>query len=415
MIYSNTIAEEYAVSAILNSPEDNFPYLKGEQVGQSSFHNFAPKLVWNKCSQLFKEGRIHEIEMLEFSDDIKGSANGRELSADISRIRSLYSGKEFLKQHVKTLKNEEARRKAHIVASNALKGIEGGESPDEVAGALRSGSEAIAGILSSQSDWKSASQSAEEFAEMLKLIHQDKSQAGMPTGITLIDHLTGGLRPSELWVIAAPTSGGKTVLMLQMLASVLKLGKRAVVFSLETDADRLHARLASNTQNIPMGKILGNSGEILTKQDLVKIRDYVEDVTAADKLVICDSDSMTLESIEARLAQMVDAGGDFDCIIIDYIQLVGVSDAKDLARHEQIAKVTRTLKQLSKRYKCPIITASQLNDDGRLRESRAIGHDADTVLMIDPESGTIGVAKNRNGARGDRLPLVMNGAFQRFE
>ena len=112
---------------------------------------------------------------------------------------------------------------------------------------------------------------------------------------------------------------------------------------------------------------------------------------------------------------MVDAGGDFDCIIIDYIQLVGVSDAKDLARHEQIAKVTRTLKQLSKRYKCPIITASQLNDDGRLRESRAIGHDADTVLMIDPESGTIGVAKNRNGARGDRLPLVMNGAFQRFE
>ena len=414
MNYSNTIAEDYAVSAILNSPEDVIPYLKGEQITQESFHNFTPKLLWNKAVQLFNEDRIHEIELLEFSDGIKGSPNGQELSDQISKIRSQYAGRQFLAQHVKTIKTDQARRKGHIVASQALQDIEQGDSPEHVAGALRDGCEAITGILSSQSDWKSAEQGVEEFTDMLIAIHQEKSTAGIPTGIHEIDHLTGGLRPNELWVVAAPTSGGKTVLMLQAMASVLKLGKRAVMFSLETDAERIHARMASNTQNLPMGRILGNSGEVMTKLDFQKVKDYVKDIKEADSLVICDSDNLTLEAIEARLAQMVDAGGSFDCIVIDYVQLVEVAGSKDLARHEQIAKVTRTLKQLAKKYKCPIITASQLNDEGKLRESRAIGMDADVVLMINPDDGNIGVAKNRNGERGVKLPLVMNGVYQRF-
>ena len=169
-----------------------------------------------------------------------------------------------------------------------------------------------------------------------------------------------------------------------------------------------------STQNIPMGRLMGNAGEVMTKSDFVKVKSYVEEIKGADSLIICDSDSITLDDIEAKLARIEELGS-FDLVIIDYIQLVELSESKDLPRHEQIAKVTRRLKQLAKRYQVPIITASQLNDDGRLRESRAIGMDADVVLMIDPEAGNIGLAKNRNGERGVKLPLVMNGAFQRFE
>ena len=300
------------------------------------------------------------------------------------------------------------------MASQALQSLEHGSSPEEVSEALRSGSEAITGILSSQADWKNAEQSVEEFTEMLQRIHQEKSEAGIPTSVHWIDHYTGGMRANELWVVAAPTSGGKTVLMLQFLASVLKLGKRAVMFSLETDADRIHGRLACNTQNIPMGRLMGNAGEVMCKADFIKVKDYVTEIRTADSLIICDSDSITLDDIEAKLARISEIGT-FDCVIIDYIQLVELADGKDLPRHEQIAKVTRRLKQLAKRYQVPIITASQLNDDGRLRESRAIGMDADVVLMIDPEERCIGIGKNRNGERGVKLPLVMNGTFQRFE
>jgi replicative DNA helicase len=413
MKYTNTIAENYVVSAILNDPE-SITHLKGEGITQSSFHNHLPKLLWNKLTKLHAMDRNHEIEIYELSDDIKGSPNADELKQQISAVRGEYAGKEFLKSHIKTVKEQEALRKGHVVASQALQSLEHGSSPEEVSEALRSGSEAITGILSSQADWKNAEQSVEEFTEMLQRIHQEKSEAGIPTSVHWIDHYTGGMRANELWVVAAPTSGGKTVLMLQFLASVLKLGKRAVMFSLETDADRIHGRLACSTQNIPMGRLMGNAGEVMCKADFLKIKDYVNDSKKADSLIICDSDSITLDDIEAKLARISEIGT-FDCVIIDYIQLVELADGKDLPRHEQIAKVTRRLKQLAKRYQVPIITASQLNDDGRLRESRAIGMDADVVLMIDPEAGDIGLAKNRNGERGVKLPLVMNGVYQRFE
>ena len=413
MNYTNAIAEGYLISSILNDPE-NITQLRGEGITQDSFHNFLPKLLWNKLTALYAQDRNHEIEIYEMSDEVGGMPNADEMKLGISKIRSEYAGKEFLKTHIKTVKEQEALRKGHIVASQALQSLEQGSTPEEVSEALRSGSEAITGILSSQADWKDAEKSTEEFVDMLQRIHQEKSEAGISTGVHWVDHYTGGMRANELWVVAAPTSGGKTVLMLQFLASVLKLGKRAVMFSLETDADRIHGRLACSTQNIPMGRLMGNAGEVMCKADFLKIQDYVKDVKAADSLIICDSDSITLDDIEAKLARIAELGT-FDCVIIDYIQLVELADNKDLPRHEQIAKVTRRLKQLAKRYQVPVITASQLNDEGRLRESRAIGMDADVVLMINPEEGCIGIGKNRNGERGVKLPLVMNGVYQRFE
>ncbi len=413
MNYTNAIAENYLISAMLNDP-DVITDLKGEGITQDSFHGHLPKLLWNKLGKLHAQERNHEIEIYEMSDEISGSPNASELKKGISNIRCEYAGKEFLKTHIKTVKEQQALRKGHIVASDALVVLEQGGSPEEVSEALRSGSEAITGIISSQADWKTSEQSTQEFTEMLARIHQEKSEAGIPTGVHWVDHYTGGMRANELWVVAAPTSGGKTVLMLQFMANVLKLGKKAVMFSLETDAERVHGRLACNTQNIPMGRIMGNSGEVMTKSDFIKIKDYITEIKTADSLVICDSDSITLDDIESKLARLAEIDT-FDCVVIDYIQLVEVSDAKELPRHEQIAKVTRRLKQLAKKYKCPVITASQLNDEGRLRESRAIGMDADCVLMIDPEAGDIGLAKNRNGERGVKLPLVMNGVYQRFE
>ena len=197
MNYTNAIAEGYLISSILNDPE-NITQLRGEGITQDSFHNFLPKFLWNKLTALYAKDRNHEIEIYEMSDEVGGMPNAHEMKLGISKIRSEYAGREFLKTHIKTVKEQEALRKGHVVAQDALVVLEQGGSPEEVSDALRSGSEAITGILSSQADWKLAEQSTEEFTEMLQRIHQEKSEAGIPTGVHLIDHYTGGMRSNEL-------------------------------------------------------------------------------------------------------------------------------------------------------------------------------------------------------------------------
>ena len=97
---------------------------------------------------------------------------------------------------------------------------------------------------------------------------------------------------------------------------------------------------------------------------------------------------------------------------MDYLQLIRVGRARGESREEEVARASGGLKQLAKELRCPVITGSQLNDDGKTRESRAIEQDADALLVIVEEG--IAVQKMRNGPRGDLLPLILDGATQRF-
>lgn len=415
MNYTNSISEEYVASAILNDSERAISKLKSEGVTQDYFHNHLPKLIWRSASKLFKQGKTHEIELLEFSDEIKGQANGAELSHAISNIRTEWCGWELLKQHIKTLKTMQATRFAYNNLNDALSSLQDGDSPEEICQAAKGITEGINKILESESGWKTAEQGVEEFADLLRQIHNQNSTSGVPSGIQQIDEVTGGLGTNELWVIGAQTSGGKTVLMFQIMANFLALGKNVLLFSLETEANRVHARLAANTQSIEMNKILGNGISPMVKNDFIKLRSYVEDVIASDCLTICDSDSITMESIIAKSQQIADTGKTIGLIVVDYIQLVSLTNGNDKSRQEQVAEVTRSLKQLAKRYRCPVLTATQLNDDGKVRESRAIAHDSDVLLMICDGSEGVFVLKNRNGERNKTLDLKLNGAYQRFE
>jgi len=412
MKFTNSISEAYLASGVLNRPEDVIPQLRGEGITADYFHNYLPKLIWRCAGKMVDDGRLHEISLLEATDEIRGLAGGEELGHDISKIRSEWCGFEFMKNHLKTVKSMYATRFAQKQLAKALQELEEGETPELVSDAARSASEGIMAILESQAGWKESKQSAEEFAELLKSIHLDKTTAGTPSGIYEIDNITGGLGRNELWVIGAPTSGGKTVLMLQMMNNFLRLGKRVILFSLETEANMVHARLAANEMNLDMWRILGKSHEPLIKADLIKLRSYIEDTKEAGNLIICDEDSMTLESVISKAQQVNDIQG-VDLIVVDYIQLVSLTNTADKARHEQVAEVTRTMKQMAKRFQCPVLTATQLNDDGRVRESRAIAHDADVLLTINEDG--IYVAKSRNGQRDVTMNLTLNGRLQRFE
>jgi len=415
MNFTNTIAEEYVISAILNEPDEIIPKLKAEHFSNEHFHNHLPKLIWNKCLDFYSKGRGHEITLLEFTDDIKGMDEGRNIAHDISRIRVMFAGSEFLKQHISEVKENYATRIGYKIASEALESFGEGIDPLEMSSKLRSGSEEMMEVMQGETGWKNCKESLEEFTDMLIAIHHEKTAVGIPSGLHELDLYTGGLHSNELWVVAAKTSGGKTVLMFQIMNNFIRLGKKVLLFSLETESAMVHARLSCNSLRIDMNRILGKGGFSMDKSQMTKVKTYVDEMMESDNLTICDSDNITLEEIRSTSDQLRDSGREIDLIVIDYIQLVGLVNAKDKSRQEQVAEVTRHLKQLGKRFKCPVLTASQLNDDGKVRESRAISHDADVLLKIGDDSDCIMIAKNRNGERGVDLPLSLNGSMQRFE
>jgi replicative DNA helicase len=294
--YTNTISEDYAAACILNNPVDTINQLKAEG-GVELFHNYMPRKIYNMALSLVNEGREHEVETLEFSDPIKSLPNGAEEKHSISDIRCQFSGMSWFDQHLKNLKKDAAIRRATRIVSDTSEAIKEGQSPEQISEALREGSRAVMGIVSSDDDIKDSKQSIKEFTAMLHRIHTKGATRGMSTGVAGLDEQTGGLGTNELWVVGAQTSRGKTVLMFQIMAALLEAKKHVMLVSLETDADRVHARLAANIETIPMSKILGTNPFKMVKPDINKLQNYCERVDADDCLHISDSDSISLESI----------------------------------------------------------------------------------------------------------------------
>jgi replicative DNA helicase len=269
-------------------------------------------------------------------------------------------------------------------------------------------------ITESSTSWKTSKEATLEFLEMMRNIHSNKGSLGFPSGIPEIDRETGGLAPGDLWVIAAPSSAGKTMLMVQICNHFHDQGKSVLIFSFETNSAKILTRIISNRTNINSKAILGKGDEKLCKADMIKIKNAADSFQSSDTFTFCDNFDLTLESMMGIATQLKEAGRPIDIIAVDYIQLVSLASTEGLSREQQVSKVSRNLKKMAKEHDCPVISASQLNDNGAVRESRAIVQDADVLLKIDAEHGCITLAKNRDGERGEEMPLYMLGQYQRF-
>lgn len=233
------------------------------------------------------------------------------------------------------------------------------------------------------------------------------------TGLYELDmNFGGGFHRGEMVVVGAQTSGGKSILLYQVALEALIAGKSVAIFSLEMPSKAIIRRMAANM----IGKKIVNSGDwgdgtsyvasfgeiAATLQALVKMP-----LTLRDDL----SEVGAIDAEARRLASLNKA----DVIVVDYLQIVTMPSADN--REQAISELTRRLKLTALKTQSLVVTASQLNDDGKLRESRAIGHHADHVLSIihEKNSSSIFVDKNRRGQRGIGFPVVMRGDISRIE
>jgi len=275
--------------------------------------------------------------------------------------------------------------------------------------------------------------------EYLEKIHSDKREVpGLRTGFEDLDKMTAGLQPSELIILAARPSMGKTALALNIAENVAMNEKKAVaIFSLEMSKEALMMRLLCSAARV-------NSHN--TRQGFITTQNWSKLTTVATKLseapiYIDDSSSLNVLELRARARRLATElkvqGKELSLVMIDYIQIMGGLGRTE-SRQQEMSDISRSLKGLARDLNIPVVALSQLSrkpeEKGRegrpqlsdLRESGALEQDADVVAFIyregyykrdDPDkekSATLILAKQRNGPTGD-INLIFQRDYTRFE
>ena len=267
------------------------------------------------------------------------------------------------------------------------------------------------------SRWSNALELMNMTKGRVKSIVIDGLRQGVRSGIGQIDAITGGWQKSDLIILAARPSVGKTALATSMALSAAISGKKVAIFSIEMSAEQVGARILSSASGIPLAAI--RNGGI----DMVQMTELEEWADTISKLGIYVDDSPTSSpSVMRSKCRKIASERGVDLIIVDYLQLmVPDRSSKDQNKVNEVADISRALKAMAREIDVPIIALSQLSrmseyrDTGEprlsdLRDSGAIEQDADMVLMLwrkeqpdfNKQSETVSckIAKHRNGPTG---------------
>jgi replicative DNA helicase len=273
---------------------------------------------------------------------------------------------------------------------------------------------------------------SQNFERLEKMFTEGKSISGLSTYYGQLDNLTSGLQPSELIILAARPSMGKTALALNIAENVaLRSNLPVAIFSLEMSKESLLQRLLASHARIDAHKF--RTGH-LGRDDWRKMTESLARLAQAP-LWIDDSGAATIVELGAKARRLKRDKG-LSLVVVDYLQLISAR-GRFSNRNEEVSSITRGLKGLAKELRVPVLVLSQLTraperEDRRpqlsdLRESGAIEQDADVVIFIHrpnafkpdetPEErakSEILIAKQRNGPT-DRVNFVFLNQFTRFE
>lgn len=255
----------------------------------------------------------------------------------------------------------------------------------------------------------------ESLKNIEKAHNTDGTVTGIASGFTDLDYKTTGFQPSDLILLAARPSMGKTALALNIAIHVAAVERKHVaIFSLEMSKEQLVKRLLSQESHVDSQKLrTGN----LADSEWAALIEGAETV-GKSLLAIDDTPGITVSELRSKCRKLQMEQG-LDMIIIDYLQLMSGSKKAE-SRQNEVSEISRSLKAIARELSVPILALSQLNrkaeerSDHRpqlsdLRESGAIEQDADVVMFIDRErteneeanKATVIIAKQRNGPIGD--------------
>lgn len=271
----------------------------------------------------------------------------------------------------------------------------------------------------------------ESFADMERRAQNPDKITGLTTGFLDLDNELSGMQKSDLILLAARPSMGKTALMVNIATNAaLKAGASVAMFSLEMSSHQLVQRIISSTAHVDLQKVISGN---LNEDEWLKVINTMPVLSEMD-LVIDDTAGISPLELKAKCRrQKIERG--LDLIVVDYLQLMQMGGRVE-SRQQEISAISRNLKAIAKELEVPLIALSQLSrmpetrTDHRpilsdLRESGAIEQDADVVMFLyrdeyynkeeseKPNIGEVIIAKHRNGPTGT-IELVFKKEFTKF-
>jgi replicative DNA helicase len=254
--------------------------------------------------------------------------------------------------------------------------------------------------------------------ERLEMLHEHKGMLrGLPTGFRDLDNSLSGLQKSDLVIIAARPSMGKTTLALDIARMTsITHDKSVLIFSLEMSSQQLVDRMLSAQSRVNAWNL--RTGHLSSDQDFSRLRDSLDKLAKA-KIYIDDQPGNSIVRMKA-LARRLKAEKGLDLVVVDYLQLMTTSKNYD-SMVNQVTEISRSLKSLAKELDVPVLALSQLSRavesrGGKprlsdLRDSGSIEQDADVVMFIHREDkgkeesektniAEILIEKHRNGPTG---------------
>jgi len=430
-------AEQGVLGSMLISPRDTIAEAV-ERINEEYFYVPAHQTIYTILVDLWNAGQA--IDLITFTqvlrdrnvlDAVGGAAFVTSLftfvptAANIAYYLDIVRDKYILRQIIAA--STESVRRAY-------------EEQDEVNNLLDEVEQKIFAVGEDRFKGKMLSmkdQVMEAIESIEKLYERKGGITGISTGFVEFDRMTSGLHPSEMIVIAARPSMGKTALAMNIAEHVAIQERLPVgVFSLEMSSQQLVQRLLCSRARVNLQKV---------RDGFLAERDFPSLTAAASKLAeakifIDDSASLTILELRAK-ARRLKAQQDVQLIIVDYLQLLrSTSRRAQDNRQLEISEISAGIKGLAKELKIPVIVVAQLNRQPEartggkprlsdLRESGSIEQDADLVgLLVRPEiyeedeearaekagEAELIIAKQRNGPVGE-IALTFLKEFTRFE
>jgi len=341
---------------------------------------------------------------------------------DISNVANTVVSAGALEYHGKILYQLSALRELSMMAGQVQQMVNTKESdPFKVADTVQNTIDTILNNMSREP----VSYGSLITKTLVEIGNQSGKPQGAPSGWVELDHVSSGMTPGELWIVAGRPGMGKTALAVALLQAHAMQGGGGLMFSLEMENKALAMRMISGNSGLPAH--LFRQGKISqeTLSDLLKRTEQADRM----KLWFEDTPGITIEKIRARVKTMKKKHN-ISCVVCDYIGLVQPSNQKEI-REQQIAHISRTAKSIAKECGVTFIMLAQLNRQSEhradkrpmlsdLRESGAIEQDADLVMfpyrpayyeaqggpLTGEESAELIIAKNRNGAANMSLGIT---------
>ncbi|MGP1953191.1 MAG: replicative DNA helicase [Arsenophonus sp. ET-KM2-MAG3] len=409
-----------------------------ERVTNGDFFSRPHRTIFSKMQTLFERGRPIDLITLSESleqqgelDSVGGFAYLAELAKNTPSVANINAYADIVR--------ERAVVRDMITVANEI--ADAGYNPqgrtsEELLDLAESRVFQIAETRTNKDDGpKRIEEILSETVEKIEQLYQNPHDGvtGVSTGYQDLDRKTAGLQNSDLIIVAARPSMGKTTFAMNLCEhAAMTEEKPVLIFSLEMSANQIMMRMLASLSRVDQTRI--RTGQ-LDDEDWARISSTMGILMEKRNMYIDDSARLTPTEVRSRSRRIYREYGGLSLIMIDYLQLMRVPSMPD-NRTLEIAEISRSLKSLAKELQVPVIALSQLNRsleqradkkplNSDLRESGSIEQDADLIMFIyrdevyNDDSDLKGVAeiiigKQRNGPIGT-IRLTFNGQWSRFD